>query len=304
MKNVTKRIMSVIITTVIMASTTTSVSAESLWSNSSNENVVYNSIRAEVDNYQFSDNIVDEIIYSYISESVFIQEYKEDFKSAIETVDNAIRIQSRIATEILNEEVNLTALGNNNTLFYCTVDTTIEQEQPTWCGVGSTLMALTGIETFSSTTLVSGYTRPTQTVIANNVIPPNENTAFVGYIVQYLNSLLKSSKYTYKMVSSTTTSAQIQSYIKSSLAANRPVIFRSYPYNNSLSYYNGSGIDYDEAHYIVVYRYDSSNNTFSIADCTYVDGYQGSHHNITLNEIYNCLQRPNSSCLEGYIIHG
>lgn len=179
--------------------------------------------------------------------------------------------------------------------FYCDVDSSIVQETNTWCGVASTLMALTGIENYNRSLLKSGYVRPTQKQIANNVVN-KENTAVVYKIVNYLNSMLIGNKYTsfYYSKYSLPSAKELTDKIKLSLAANRPVILQCKPYK-AFNYYNGAS--YDNAHYVVIDEYDAVSDVFNVVDPTYLSSYQGRHRDVTAEEILKSI-----SNVEGYII--
>lgn len=185
----------------------------------------------------------------------------------------------------------------NGVFFYCDVDSTIVQETNTWCGVASTLMALTGIENYSRNHLKSGYVRPTQKQIANNVIN-SENSAVVHKVVDYLNSMLIVNKYKYYYYRkySLPTDVELTNKIKLSLAANRPVILWCNPYK-AFKYYVGDGASKTKTHYVVIDEYDAVSNTFNIVDPTYVTELQGRHRGVTVNEILKSI-----SNVEGYII--
>lgn len=86
----------------------------------------------------------------------------------------------------------MTIGGNLGILYYCTVDASIVQGYDNgiqnagyknWGGVGSTSMALTGIESCNSNALVSGYTRPLQSEIAPNVM--NNTIVDCTYLTDY-----------------------------------------------------------------------------------------------------------------------
>ncbi len=303
MKKLLKRIMTVAMATIITISTSITSYGEE------NRSQMYEQIRSNIDEIPLSETFIRDKINYYLTDPVFLESYNNDFDSAIEVVNNALRIEYRTQNSVGN---NSRIVANNGTLFYCHVDSSIVQEQDTWCGVGSTLMVLTGIENNDSSDLVSGYTRPTQPTIATNVVTPDSgNTAVVAQIVSYLNKKIKNDKYAYVKISSSTTNSQICNYIKRSLGANRPVILRSYPYG-TISYYNSLyNADMDlrtTAHYIVVEGYDSTTNTFTVSDCTDVESnnnnqYQGRHYNVSMTEIYNCLQKPYDATHNGYIIY-
>ena len=263
-------------------------------------------IRNNIDDIPLSETVINDKISYYLDDPIFVESYNSDFDSAIEVINNALRIEYRVQNSAGN---NSRIVANNGTLFYCYVDKSIVQETKTWCGVGSTLMVLTGIERNYPYDLVDGYTRPTQQEIAPNVVD-SKNTAVVGQIVDYLNTKIKNNNYTYKMVSSSTTESQVRNHIKYSLAINRPVILRAYPYG-TLDYYdslyNANKNLRTNAHYIVVEGYDSRTDTFTVSDCTYVEynnnQYQGRHYNISMSEIYNCLKKPSGAIHNGYIIY-
>lgn len=300
MRNLAKKLTTVFMATVITVSASITSYCEQ------NHSQMYEQIRSNIDELPLSETFIRDKINYYLNDPVFLESYSNDFNSAIEVVNNALHIEYRIQNSIGN---NSRVVANNGTLFYCDVDSSIVQEQKTWCGVGSTLMALTGIENYDSNDLVSGYTRPTQSSIATNVVDSN-STAVVWKIVNYLNTKIKSDEYAYVAISSSTTNSQICNYIKYSLAVNRPVILRSYPYG-AIDYYdslfNTGEVARTEAHYIVVEGYDSTTNTFTVSDCTYVNygnnQYQGRHYNVSMTEIYSCLQKPANAVYDGYIIY-
>ena len=201
------------------------------------------------------------------------------------------------------------------TLFYCIVDATIVQGYDSdtpeagyknWCGVGSTLMALTGIETYNRNALISGYTRPTQSEIAPNVMEPNviNGDSVVWKIGNYLNSKLTANKYTYTEITSSISKNDVKQYIIHSLSNNRPVILHSMPYN-AFAYYSCCG--YTGGHYLIVEDYNSYMNTYTVVDCTYVnynsnnDVYHGRHTGVTIDEIYNSLYYIDTSNAENNI---
>lgn len=199
----------------------------------------------------------------------------------------------------------------NGTFYYCDVDSTIVQETENWCGMASTLMALTGIEKYSSNQLKSGYVRPSQTQIAKMV--RNEYDSAVVYkIVDYLNDLLIGSKYKYSSYFSKPSEDDIIDKIKLSLAANRPVILRCYPYY-AFKYYNGKVGTRRDCHYVVIDEYDANTGTFNIVDPTYINvnipnatQYQGRHRNISIGEIVNSMKtvtEKGNEYYDGYIIY-
>lgn len=290
---------------VIMASTMV-ISTSVISYGEESHSQMYEQIRRNIDDISLPETFISDKINYYLTDPIFLESYNNDFNSAIEVINNVLYIEYRIQNSVEN---NSRVVTNNGTLFYCHVDSSIVQEQRTWCGVGSTLMALTGIESYDSYDLVNGYTRPTQSTIATNVVDSN-NTAVVGSIVTYLNTKIKSDKYAYVMVSASTSQSQIRNHIKYSLAVNRPVILRAYPYGTIDYYdslYNAGQVGRTNAHYIVVEGYDSTTDTFTVSDCTYINynnnQYQGRHYNISMAEIYSCLQRPADNSLEGYIIY-
>lgn len=126
-------------------------------------------------------------------------------------------------------------------------------------------MALTGIENYSRNHLKSGYVRPTQKQIANNVIN-SENSAVVHKVADYLNSMLIVNKYKYYYSKySLPTDDELTNKIKLSLAANRPVILWCNPYK-AFKYYVGDGASKTKTHYVVIDEYDAVSNTFNIVD--------------------------------------
>lgn len=267
-----------------------------------NRSQMYEQIRNNIDEIPLSETFIRDKINDYLTDPIFLESYNNDFDSAIEVVNNALRIEYRVQNSAGN---NSRIVANNGTLFYCYVDSSIVQEQDTWCGVGSTLMVLTGIRNNDSYDLASGYTTPTQSTIAANVVISN-NTAAVWKIVNYLNTKVKSDKYAYEEITSDIDKSQIRNHIKYSLAVNRPVILRAYPYG-AIDYYNSLYNAQNElrttAHYIVVEGYNSTTDTFTVSDCTYINQYQGRHYNVSVTEICDCLRKPTGATYNGYIIY-
>ena len=256
----------------------------------------YNWLYNHINYPNLDDEEKQNIIEEYLSLSEFIAQFQEDRTEALNTITIKLEINDRILKEQSQEM--LRGVFNNGNTYSCIVDTTIVQEQNTWCGVASTLMALTGISTHDINDLISNYSQPSQSEISTNVIPSGENTAYVGLIQKYLNTQLKSdadNHYTYTYVSNATNVSTVTNYIKSSLAAERPVILRAAPYG-ILSYYNGCGISSSSLHYLVIDRYDRITDTYWVADCTYLSYYQGRHYNVSASEIKQCVEGS-------YIIH-
>lgn len=311
-KKITKRILSGVASTCVAACITVTVSASNSISTNSKINAqteAYSDTSEEVKDEMYTwiynnlsyPNLNNEdkqgIIEEYIDSSEFLLQYQHNKEAALDTIITRLAIDERIS-EKQNQGLSR-SVSSNGSLFSCSVDTSIVQEKNTWCGVGSTLMALTGISSHSSHSLVLNYTKPTQTQISEEVIPQGQTTAFVYAIKDYLNSQLHtnaSSHYTYTPVGNQMTVTEVTNYIKYSLAADRPVILNAAPYG-TLSYYNGSGISSLYRHYIVVDGYNRSSDTFWVADCTYLSNYQGRHYNVPASEIRDCLTNG------GYIIH-
>ena len=262
----------------------------------SDPNEVYRWIYNHLSHISLNDADKQKIIEEYLDSSEFLYQFQHDKEAALDNIITRLEIDDRLIKE-QNQGLSRGVSSSGN-LYSCSVNTKIVQEKDTWCGVASTLMVLTGIYSHDSYSLISTYKEPSQTAISKKVIPSGETTAFVYAIVDYLNSQLKSSasnKYAYTFVGSTMTTTKLTNYIKSSLAAYRPVILRAAPYG-TLSYYNGSGISRSTLHYIVIDGYDKITDTFWVADCTYLKAYQGRHYNVAASEI--------KSCVEGsYIIH-
>lgn len=237
-----------------------------------------------------------ELIEDYLGMSEFIMQYQHNREAALNTIVRKLEIDER-NLEAQNQQITRDVTSSGN-LFSCPVNTSIVQENETWCGVASTLMVLTGISINNDFALNPSYVEPTQTQISTHVIPNGQNTAYVYLISEYLNSQLKddaSNHYAYDYVGSSTTVTQLTNYIKYSLAADRPVILLAAPYE-ALSYYDGCGIDESNLHYIVIDGYDRITNTFWVADCTYIEAYQGRHYNVAAAEILECVE-------DSYIIY-
>ncbi len=274
----------------IIDATKTETSSEDL---GSLKGEMYIWIHNNLSNTYYDDTEKQRIIEEYLNSSEFVLQYQVDRQAALDTIITKLEINNRIKQK--ENQVAPRGVYNNGSLYSCTVNTSIVQEKDTWCGVGSTLMALTGISSHNSYSLISNYTEPTQTQISKEVIPRGETTAYVYAIANYLNSQLTTSKYVYTEIRNNTTVAELTNHIKYSLAAGRPVILNAAPYG-TLSYYNGSGIDSSYRHYIVVDGYDRSSDTFWVADCTYHKKYQGRHYRVSPSEIRDCVEG-------NYIIH-
>lgn len=250
--------------------------------------------------YPDKKDFIDSVISDYLNSEVFIEHYNTNPEGAIEILNTALKYEIDMHnTKTVIEPFASTPVGpGNNPLFYCYVDSSIIQEEKTWCGVASTLMALTGIEKYAKSDLVSGYKRPTQSAIAGKVIPKGDDTAWVYLITEYLNSQLKNNKYVYKKINSYVSKDNLKQYIYTSLLHNRPVILSAKPYA-SISYYIESKYNYliNGAHYLVVEAYNSYTDTFTISDCTYLEDdnivLQGQHDDITLDEIYDSVDQRN-----------
>lgn len=246
--------------------------------------------------------MLNELLQHYLADPEICSEYEFSPQSAKETFEKAIEIELEILSdENCVEPAASAVIGSGlGMMYYCYVDESIEQEEIDWCGVASTLMALTGIEEYNRGALVSGYVRPTQSQIADSVYDSSAKSALVYLIKNYLNQQITSGKYTYKEITSSVTKTQVKNYIKNSLEKNRPVILHAKPYQ-AFDYY--SGFSSTVGHYIVVEDYNSYSNTFTVADCTYLNEYQGSHGNITLDEIYDSLYSPSNGVSGRYIIY-
>jgi hypothetical protein len=185
--------------------------------------------------------------------------------------------------------------------FLSLIDFSFIQDEKTWCGVASTLFVLAYLETFERESLISNFIRPSQSEIAEHVIPDGEDTAFVYVITKYINSLFNPDAIRYRdgdeladewegnMVTQYVSEVTVYNRIITSLSLNRPVILNCNPYKG-LNYYSGSG--YNDNHYVVVVAYCEETDTFTIFDPTYIENdppYQGRHDGITIGEIYNSL---------------
>lgn len=269
----------------------------------SNTGNVYEDLKSEIDfkNYNLNQADINSILLTFSTDELFVSSFYENKPLALEIVDAAIKIEEKIQ---LSESAN--AIHPMGYIYYCYVDSTITQPNGSaWCGIASTLMALTGIESYDSQSLVSNYTRPTMSEIAAETIQSDSITPTVCNLTVYLNSKITRNKYTYKKIDSSTTKAQITDYIKNSLADNRPVLLHAKPYQ-AFNYYVEGGMSNTSGHYIVVEAYEPGNGMFTVSDCTYVTHnppYQGRHYNITIDEIYNSLYSP-GKITGRYIIYG
>lgn len=269
----------------------------------SNNDNVYEDLKSEINfgNYNLSQADVNSILLTFSTDKLFVSSFYENKSLALEIVDAAIKIEEKIQ---LSESTN--AVHPMGYIYYCYVDSTITQPNGSaWCGIASTLMALTGIENYDSNSLVSNYTRPTLSDIASETIQSGYVTPTVYNLTVYLNSKVTRNKYTYREVNSSITKAQITDYIKNSLADNRPVLLHAKPYQ-AFNYYVEGGMSDTSGHYIVVEAYEPGNGMFTVSDCTYVTHnppYQGRHYNITIDEIYNSLYNP-EEVTGRYIIYG
>ncbi len=250
-------------------------------------------------------DIINKEYESYINDEMLSMFYGTSKYEALDTFETALKIAIRNSTQEIIGTYNMTPTGSDS-LFYCDVDTTIEQETTTWCGVASTQIALTGIQNCASSNLISGFELPSQSDIAPYVCGTG-NSATVGNIRTYLNSMLKTSayKYTYKEITGSIDSEDIASYIRSSLYINRPVILHAMPYD-AFDYY--SDTNYSGGHYVVIDRCYLYADMFRVVDPTYLidsndDPYQGVHY-VTADEIYNSLYCPEDEVTGRYLIYG
>lgn len=270
-------------------------------------NGMYTELSKTADSYisEYPDysELINDLLHEYSTDPELCREYEYSPDNAIETFSKSIEIELEIASHAnCIAPTASTVVGSGlGVLYYCYVDDSIVQEENDWCGVASTLMALTGIEEYNSGTLVNGYVRPTQSQIADNVYDSSLNSAVVGLIKNYLNTKVTYNTYTFKEITGSVSKTQVKNYIQNSLEKNRPVILHAKPYK-AFNYYSNMS-SYTTGHYIVVEDYNSYTNTFTIADCTYVSNYQGRHTGITLDEIYNSLYSLSNGVSGRYIIY-
>lgn len=242
--------------------------------------------------YPDYDEIIERKYDVFVSDEMMMSEFECSPEGAMINFELAIEAAIGIAERKHIDPTSSTPIPGGM-IYYCNVDETIEQENPTWCGVASTLMALTGIENCNRSALISGYKRPTQQDIALEVLG-DKGTAIVYKIRDYLNTKIKSSytKYRFEPIENGVTKYDVEELIIDSLSKNRPVILHSKPYRD-FDYYSDISFtnddNYDIGHYLVVEEYNSSTDRYTIADCTYIGTYQGRHTGITLDEIYNSL---------------
>lgn len=183
-------------------------------------------------------DIIEHEYECYLNDEMLISSYCVSKNDATDTFETALKISLRNETQEIVGLYNMTPTAGDR-LFYCDVDTTIVQQQTTWCGVAATQMALTGIQNCSSSNLISGFTLPSQTDIANSVC--NESgEAVVANVRTFLNNKLKTTayKYTYKQISDSVDAEEVGNYIRNSLYINRPVILHAKPYS-AFDYYSG-----------------------------------------------------------------
>ncbi|MCL2087689.1 MAG: C39 family peptidase [Oscillospiraceae bacterium] len=229
--------------------------------------------------------------------------------SRVEPVINAVNNVVEMITrgndepekvEKVEVETNVEFIGA-----YKSIDENIIQETDTWCGMASTLMVLTALETSEPDSLKDDYVRPTQSEIADKV-RGWDDTGWVYLIRNFLNSQLNhdSPQYKYEGVpwddvrTGELSESEVNDKIINSLAQNRPVILHSKPYG-SLNYYSGieshTKINPETAqHYIVVEAYDKNSETFVICDPTNIrhgdlSPYNGRKYGVTLEEIYKSV---------------
>lgn len=252
---------------------------------------------------KYPDNIeaIQNIMVEYYRNELFRSEYNISPESAADTYSRALEIQMEINGELSEvQPAGSTVIGGGlGVLYYCYVDDSITQEENNWCGVASTLMALSGIKRYDSGSLPSGYVLPEQSEIAPEVM--GSYSAVVYKIKQYLNSLLANKTYTYKEITRSVSKSDIQEYIQNSLIKNRPVILHAVPYAG-MGYYSSMS-NLRTGHYLVVEEYSSYTDTYTISDCTYLNQYQGRHEGITVDEIYNSLYNPSAGVTGRYIIY-
>ncbi len=228
----------------------------------------------------------------FVSDEMMMNEFEYSPKDAMINFELAVEAAVGIAERKSIDPTAYTPIPGGM-LYYCNVDATIEQEENDWCGMASTLMALTGIENCNRSALISGYKRPTQSQIDKEVAG-TDGTGVVYKIKNYLNTQIKSSytQYRYEAINSSVTKYDVEEWIIDSLSKNRPVILHSKPYRD-LDYYSDISFTkdeyYDSGHYLVVEEYNSATDRYTIADCTYIGTYQGRHTGVTLDEIYNSL---------------
>lgn len=256
-----------------------------------------------IDEYPNHSELINEKLNTFLQDPELERVYVSSPDDALVIFNRAIEIGIEISSNDGIEPCMSTPVGSGwGTLYYCTVDASIQQEQENWCGPGSISMALSGIETYNRNTLISGYTRPTQSDIAPNVM--GGDGAVPGNMTSYLNSMLKANKYTCEPITASTTKNDVKEYIINSLINNRPVILNSLPYN-TFSYYSGCG--YTGGHYLVVEDYNSYTDTYTVVDCTYLGDennvYHGRHGQITIDEIYNSVKYVSGEDWR-YVIHG
>lgn len=202
-----KKLATALLSVAIILSASTAVSAvpieDSLVGQEENEtnnirlyDSMYNDMQNVVSEYisRYPDytDLIENLFIDYYSDEEFISHYNSTPQEAIETFSRAIEVELEIDVYIDSDLVSpasSTVIGSGlGVLYYCYVNDTIVQEETTWCGVASTLMALTGIEEYDSNGLKSGYSQPSQSTIASSVYDSSTQSAVVYKISNYLNS--------------------------------------------------------------------------------------------------------------------
>ena len=231
----------------------------------------------------------------------------EPVVNAVNNVVEMIKKGNNDEPEKVEVETNVEFIGA-----YKSIDENIIQETDTWCGMASTLMVLTALETSEPDSLKDDYVRPTQSEIADRV-RDWKDTGNVELMTKYLNSQLKPDAVQYRdgelagdrweanMVTHYIDKEEVKRRLIRSLELNRPVILNCNPYDG-LNYYS----DYPDSgsHYVVVEAYDKETDTFVICDCTYIDKkYQGRHYGITIEEIHKSLRSQPNPDMDGWLIY-
>ena len=267
------------------------------------EGALNNAAGEFIDEYPNYSEQINEKLNIFLQDSELERLFNDAPDDALVIFNRAIEIDIEISSDNGIAPCMSAPVGNGlGTIYYCTVDASIVQENNNWCGAGSTQMALTGIETYNRNTLISGYTRPTQSQIAPYIM---DNTSigesYPGSMTQYLNSKLTANEYTCEPITASTTKNDVKEYIINSLINNRPVILNALPYYTFSYYSDWSGLN--TGHYLVVEDYNSYTDTYTVVDCTYLEDYHGRHTQITIDEIYNSVKYSSGASWR-YVIHG